>query len=225
MRTFSLSLRGNRIRSLCGIERLLSLEKLDLQDNEIEDAGELVRLAFLPHLTDLWIGHGNPFVHNGTSRHGDGWRIRFFNNILASSDHGHFRNVQDLPSVDGTRPSWLESRYLKPRQEDRHLSNHPLSVVSPSLSPAKSNSRRLEVGNKRVHKEQTKSRVNPSMTFIQQGNAGETSHQVDVRTPAAPAPRSVRKKHKRIIKFEDGPENSVVTDSSASHARFASAPV
>lgn len=203
----------------------MSLEKLDLQDNEIEDAGELVRLAFLPHLSDLWIGHGNPFVHNATSHHGDGWRIRFFNNILISSDHGHFRNVQDLPSVDGMKPSWLESRYLKPRQEDRYVSKHPLSVVSPSLSPAKLNSRQAEAGNKRVHKEQTTPRVNPRTSFMQQENASEISQQVEVRTPAAPAPRSVRKKHKRIIKFEDGSENSAVTDRSPSHARYASAPV
>lgn len=62
----ALNLRGNRLRSLAGIERLLSLERLDLRDNNLMDPTELARLTSLPEIREIWVS-GNPFVktHSG----------------------------------------------------------------------------------------------------------------------------------------------------------------
>lgn len=112
MRYLSLNLRGNRINSLCGLERLLSLEKLDIRDNEIYDAAEVVRLVTLPHLTDLWISEGNPFLDDPTSHRGHGWRLRFFDGFLRVPDKAGRRQLADLPKLDGSLPSWNEHRHL-----------------------------------------------------------------------------------------------------------------
>lgn len=59
----ALNLGENRLSSLCGVERLLSLAQVDLRGNELDDAGEVGRLATLPHISHAWIA-GNPL---GTS--------------------------------------------------------------------------------------------------------------------------------------------------------------
>ncbi|KAL6068924.1 LKB1 serine/threonine kinase interacting protein 1 [Balamuthia mandrillaris] len=54
-----LILRDNILKSTLGLERILSLEKLDLCDNLIEDFEEIERLNCLPLLEGLWT-KGNP---------------------------------------------------------------------------------------------------------------------------------------------------------------------
>lgn len=108
----SLSLRANRISSLCGLERLLSLEVLDLRDNDISDAAELGRLAVLPHLRELYVQSGNPFVDDPSAKTTNGWRIDLFDAFLREATPAHGLTKDNLLSIDGFPPSWNEKRYL-----------------------------------------------------------------------------------------------------------------
>ncbi|MED6156040.1 hypothetical protein PIB30_010963 [Stylosanthes scabra] len=54
-----LVLRNNALTTLCGIEKLKSLEELDVSYNIISKFSELEFLAGLPHLQSLWL-EGNP---------------------------------------------------------------------------------------------------------------------------------------------------------------------
>ncbi|KAF9411195.1 hypothetical protein BGZ94_001415, partial [Podila epigama] len=56
----SLDLRGNRLESLSGLERLWNLEKVDVRDNHLDDAAEVGRLAALPQIREIW-AERNPF--------------------------------------------------------------------------------------------------------------------------------------------------------------------
>ncbi|EFR04393.1 leucine Rich Repeat domain-containing protein [Nannizzia gypsea CBS 118893] len=99
----SLNLRGNRLRSIAGVERLLSLERLDLRDNAITDPVELARLTAIPYIREIWIS-GNPF----TKSH-PGHRVTIFN---------LFRQTPGYPEdifIDNTGPSYSERKQLVER--------------------------------------------------------------------------------------------------------------
>ncbi|KAF9917570.1 hypothetical protein BX616_000568 [Lobosporangium transversale] len=55
-----LDLRGNRLESLCGLERLWNLEKVDVRENNLDEAAEVGRLAALPCIREIW-AEMNPF--------------------------------------------------------------------------------------------------------------------------------------------------------------------
>ncbi|KAG0009077.1 hypothetical protein BGZ80_002758, partial [Entomortierella chlamydospora] len=55
-----LSLRGNRLESLSGLERLWNLEKVDVRENHLTEAAEVGRLAALPGIREVWSDR-NPF--------------------------------------------------------------------------------------------------------------------------------------------------------------------
>lgn len=57
----TLNLRSNRLVSLAGIERLYSLERLDIRANRLMDPTELARLTGIPDIIDLYVAK-NPFV-------------------------------------------------------------------------------------------------------------------------------------------------------------------
>lgn len=83
-----------------------------MRDNEIYDATEVARLVTLPHLTDLWIGEGNPFLDDATSHRGHGWRLKFYDSFLRVPEKAGRRSLSDLPRLDGAHPSWNEQRHL-----------------------------------------------------------------------------------------------------------------
>ncbi|KAF9947718.1 hypothetical protein BGZ72_010348 [Mortierella alpina] len=92
-----LDLRGNRLSSLCGLERLWNLEKVDVRDNRLEEAAEVGRLAALPGIREVW-AESNPFCEKQT---------RYRLEILAVfKANGH-----DL-LLDGTFASFIEKRSL-----------------------------------------------------------------------------------------------------------------
>ncbi|KAG9319363.1 hypothetical protein KVV02_005615 [Mortierella alpina] len=92
-----LDLRGNRLASLCGLERLWNLEKVDVRDNRLEEAAEVGRLAALPGIREVW-AESNPFCEKQT---------RYRLEILAVfKANGH-----DL-LLDGTFASFVEKRSL-----------------------------------------------------------------------------------------------------------------
>ena len=99
----ALNLRGNRLRSLAGIERLPSLERLDLRDNDLSDPTELARLTSLPEIREIWVS-GNPFVRTHW-----GYRVVVFN--LFRRCPGYSEDIL----IDGTGPGYAERKQLVDR--------------------------------------------------------------------------------------------------------------
>ncbi|KAE8144162.1 hypothetical protein BDV25DRAFT_167521 [Aspergillus avenaceus] len=96
----ALNLRGNRLRSLAGIERLLSLERLDLRDNNLTDPTEIARLTSLPEIREIWVS-GNPFVKTHS-----GYRVVIFN--LFRRTPGYSEDI----IIDGSGPGYTERKQL-----------------------------------------------------------------------------------------------------------------
>lgn len=99
----ALNLRGNRLRSLAGIERLLSLERLDLRDNQLLDPMEIARLTCLPEIREIWVS-GNPFVKSFS-----GNRVVIFN--LFRRTPGYSEDI----IIDGSGPGFTERKQLVER--------------------------------------------------------------------------------------------------------------
>lgn len=99
----ALNLRGNRLRSLAGIERLPSLERLDLRDNNLSDPTELARLTGLPEIREIWVS-GNPFVKTHS-----GYRVVIFN--LFRRTPGYSEDIL----IDGSGPGYAERKQLVDR--------------------------------------------------------------------------------------------------------------
>ncbi|KAI9931639.1 hypothetical protein ASPWEDRAFT_103901 [Aspergillus wentii DTO 134E9] len=126
----ALNLRGNRLRSLAGIERLLSLERLDLRDNNLSDPTEIARLTSLPEIREIWVS-GNPFVKTHS-----GYRIVIFN--LFRRTPGYSEDI----IIDGSGPGYTERKYLVDRVAEpegtpvvRSVIADKSAVVSKPLSP------------------------------------------------------------------------------------------
>lgn len=99
----ALNLRGNRLRSLAGIERLLSLERLDLRDNSLMDPTEIARLTSLPEIREIWVS-GNPFVKTHS-----GYRVVIMN--LFRRTPGYAEDI----IIDGRGPGYTERKQLADR--------------------------------------------------------------------------------------------------------------
>lgn len=99
----TLNLRSNRLLNLSGIERLISLERVDFRDNRLRDPTELARLTLFPDITDLYVIK-NPF----TKTHSN-YRITIFN--LFRKTPGH---VQDV-TIDSLGPLYNERKHLVDR--------------------------------------------------------------------------------------------------------------
>ncbi|KAJ5219312.1 uncharacterized protein N7498_001411 [Penicillium cinerascens] len=99
----ALNLRGNRLRSLAGIERLLSLERLDLRDNNVMDPTEMARLTSLPEIREIWVS-GNPFVKTHS-----GYRVVIMN--LFRRTPGYAEDI----IIDGRGPGYTERKQLADR--------------------------------------------------------------------------------------------------------------
>ncbi|KAF9932319.1 hypothetical protein FBU30_008426 [Linnemannia zychae] len=92
-----LDLRGNRLESLCGLERLWNLEKVDVRDNNLDEAAEVGRLAALPGIREIW-AEKNPFCNSHPK-----YRLEI---LAVFKANGH-----DL-LLDGTFASFNEKRLL-----------------------------------------------------------------------------------------------------------------
>lgn len=104
-----LNLRGNRLPSLAGVEKMPSLERLELRENRLTDPTELARLTGMPNLREVFVAK-NPF----TKTHPN-YRITIFN--LFRQSHGY---SQDL-LIDGTGPGSSERRQLVNRVPERTI--------------------------------------------------------------------------------------------------------
>jgi Leucine-rich repeat (LRR) protein len=102
-----LNLRGNRLASIAGIERLLSLERIDLRENQLTDPAELARLTCIPGMIDVYVKR-NPFTKSHSS-----FRVTIFN--LFRSTPGYTEDI----SVDAQLPSYSERKQLVERTPER----------------------------------------------------------------------------------------------------------
>ncbi|KAF8937915.1 hypothetical protein BGZ58_001940 [Dissophora ornata] len=117
-----LDLRGNRLESLCGLERLWNLEKVDVRENELKEAAEVGRLAALPGIREVW-AEMNPFCDNQPK-----YRLEILGVFKAN---GH-----DL-LLDGTFASFTEKRSiasLSPSSYSTTISS--INVINPANIPA-----------------------------------------------------------------------------------------
>ncbi|KAL4884515.1 hypothetical protein BJY04DRAFT_9537 [Aspergillus karnatakaensis] len=105
----ALNLRANRLRSLAGVERLLSLERLDLRDNKLSDPTEIARLTSLPEIREIWVA-GNPFVKTHPN-----YRITIFN--LFRRTPGYSEDI----IIDGSGPGYSERKQLVERAAEPEL--------------------------------------------------------------------------------------------------------
>jgi hypothetical protein len=99
----TLNLRSNRMHSLAGIERLYSLERLDLRENKLHDPTELARLTGIPDIRDLYVIK-NPFTRTHSN-----YRVTIFN--LFRSTPGHVEDV----TIDTLGPVYNEKKQLVDR--------------------------------------------------------------------------------------------------------------
>ncbi|EAU37557.1 conserved hypothetical protein [Aspergillus terreus NIH2624] len=126
----ALNLRGNRLRSLAGIERLLSLERLDLRDNKLSDPTEIARLTCLPEIREIWVS-GNPFVKTHS-----GYRVVIFN--LFRRTPGYAEDI----IIDGSGPGYTERKQLIERVAEPEAApvirsaaaDHSAVVSKPTIS-------------------------------------------------------------------------------------------
>lgn len=107
----TLKLRTNRLQSLAGIERLPSLENLNVQDNKLSDPDEAARLAQIPNFRRLWIRH------NALTKRFPDYRIRIMNQFRKAPGH-----LDDI-ILDDTPASYAERKQLVERvaETDRPL--------------------------------------------------------------------------------------------------------
>lgn len=99
----TIKLRSNRLRSLAGVERLLSLENLNVQDNQLSDPMEAARLTSIPNLRRIWV------KHNRFTKKCPDYRVTIFN--LFRSTPGY---TDDL-IIDDYSPSYSERKCLLER--------------------------------------------------------------------------------------------------------------
>lgn len=118
----ALNLRANRLQSIAGVERLLSLERLDLRDNKLADPTEMARLTGIPDIHEIWVA-SNPFVKTHSN-----YRVTIFN--LFRSTPGY---VEDI-LIDASGPGYSERRQLI----DRVAEPEGVPIVRPP--PVESNS-------------------------------------------------------------------------------------
>lgn len=109
----TLNLRSNRLLSLAGIEKIPTLERIDLRDNKLYDPEELRRLTTALELVDVYVIR-NPF----TRTHGD-YRVVIFNAFRDTPGHS-----AEL-TIDTLGPTYNE----KKRLHDKAPEPSPVPVV------------------------------------------------------------------------------------------------
>lgn len=103
----ALNLRSNRLVSIAGVERLYSLERLDLRDNKLTDPTELARLTGIPDLREIWVA-GNPFTRTHSN-----YRMTIFN--LFRKTPGYTDDI----IIDSSGPGYNERRQLIERAAEK----------------------------------------------------------------------------------------------------------
>ncbi|KAF2154928.1 hypothetical protein K461DRAFT_291830 [Myriangium duriaei CBS 260.36] len=104
-----INLQSNRLSSLAGIERLPSLEKIDLRDNRLVDPTELARLTRIPDMQQVFVRR------NSFTRTHSNYRTTIFN--LFRSSAGYTEDIL----IDSTGPTFTEKKYLVDRPAEETI--------------------------------------------------------------------------------------------------------
>ena len=122
----TIKLRSNRLTSLAGVERLLSLENLDVQDNKLSDPTEAARLTGIPNLRRIWV------KHNRFTKKYPNYRVTIFN--LFRNTPGYTEDIV----IDDYGPSYSERKALVdrvPEVERPSVTQHREEPSSETTSP------------------------------------------------------------------------------------------
>lgn len=179
------NLRSNRVSSLSGIEKLVSLERLDLRNNNFHDPSEMVRLTRMPNFREVFIKY-NPLEKTCPNH-----RATVFN--LFRGTPGYMNDIL----VDSSGPSYNERRHLNERicenttvhMSVAHRKDHELGTV----------------GKKRAQRDpnpslsRTEDETSPSATTMYQGSKRRI---VDV-TEASIVRNSKPESNLRTLRTED----------------------
>ncbi|KPI45263.1 putative leucine-rich repeat-containing protein [Cyphellophora attinorum] len=103
----TIKLKSNRLTSLAGVERMLSLENISVQDNHLKDVMEAARLTALPNLRRVWIKH-NPFTKTTNN-----YRVQIFN--LFRTTAGYSEDIV----LDDYSPGYTEKKQLVERVPEK----------------------------------------------------------------------------------------------------------
>ncbi|KAJ9643408.1 hypothetical protein H2199_004087 [Coniosporium tulheliwenetii] len=188
-RSSKLRWRGNRLASLAGIERLLSLERLDLRDNKLTDPTELARLTGIPDMQEIFVSR-NPFVKTHSS-----YRVTIFNLFRAAPGYS-----EDI-IIDSTGPGYSERKQLidrvpevanvpvmKPPIEEDDVPvpvSEPSGLRTPTESPAPVDDPRKQLSSYRSRSEYAR----PLKTDIQEREQpGLSMIDTTVKSPSLDTP-------------------------------------
>ncbi|CAD0057089.1 unnamed protein product [Aureobasidium pullulans] len=190
----TLNLRSNRLVSLAGIERLFSLERLDLRDNKLTDPTELARLTRMPEMQDIYVAK-NPFIRTHSN-----YRVTIFNLFRATP--GYTEDVK----IDSTGPSYSERRQLVDRAPELPSAPVPLSVPEDERSDDALNMPDLGERSRQAaadHAQGSTRSIGDYSTASQRKKKGtrrrivELSHEMgseqSIQTDAPPSPRTATK--------------------------------
>jgi hypothetical protein len=133
----TLNLRSNRLLSLAGIEKIPTLERIDVRDNKLYDPTELRRLTSAPELVDVYVVK-NPF----TRTHSD-YRITIFNAFKDTPGHHAEVTIDTLPATHNEKkllhdqaPDLQPVPVVQPPAEDDNESEAELGAETPPQPPA-----------------------------------------------------------------------------------------
>nr|CAG8602432.1 10402_t:CDS:2 [Entrophospora candida] len=192
-----LDLRNNRIENLCGLERLYSLEYVDVRENQLTDWAEATRMTELPEMKQIYVD-GNPFTRYETN-----YRINIFKAFK--------ENNKDI-ILDGTAPTYIERRSLPSNANSPSNQKFPFAILSnenPLSSPNSSNDEQHQQRNNNLpvirHKKSQK--FHKRVVDLDGDNQNKNSD--NKITAKAPLP-----KH-RAVEIE----KAIAADNSKSHKR------
>ncbi|WWC61904.1 uncharacterized protein I303_104490 [Kwoniella dejecticola CBS 10117] len=224
----SLNLSGNRIDCLIGLDQCLTLQRLDIRRNELNEYDEVGRLAVLPNIKEIYTT-GNPFSEYSTgSANAEEWRVEL--GVLFKEE-----NRQKEIVLDGTEFSWNEIRKIDylldkkgvvdrqhqkvysptPTHPHTHTHTHAHSRI-PSTAGSASTihhqndrtppSEQLKGDDHDHHQNETATDKYGSISSIHQQRLSTTTHTQtsSLKSPSSSAAAIAKKKSKRrVINLDD----------------------
>ncbi|KAK4635758.1 hypothetical protein CLAFUW4_00372 [Fulvia fulva] len=190
----TLNLRSNRLLSLAGIERLYSLERLDVRDNRLHDPTELARLTGIPNIREIYVIK-NPFTR--THRH---YRVTVFNLFRASPGH-----LEDI-TIDTMGPINHEKELLIDRVPEQ--ANKP--IIKPPVEDTDA-----------VHEESESIPINVGRE-VEESSSSKSGHR-RTTSDIGPSGSTIRRKkapRRRIVELSQAQQQAAtINEASLSYAR------
>ncbi|CAG8556373.1 10788_t:CDS:2 [Ambispora gerdemannii] len=115
-----LDLRNNRVENLCGLERVITLEWVDIRENRLFDWEEIGRMTEVSGIKEIYV-EGNPFAHPQSN-----YRVNIFTEYK--------KNDLDI-LLDGYGPSMKERRQINvPTKQPEELQRVPTAALNRVMS-------------------------------------------------------------------------------------------